>query len=393
MDVVEFYENLISLYKEYGFRDNRNKNRLYFLIESVGMESFREALVEFSGKSYQKSGERLCRMEQFDNNQGKVALKDGSFALHAVVAGGIFSGSDMIEAAEIAQDRGGEIRLSVEQNLYITGVRDVEDVLSSDFFKKYKNIDSPYKNNLVACAGKNECSFGVIANKPDAIETAEYLEKAVPLKDAKIRMYWSACVKGCGIHEWGDIGFVGAKTKYEGETVEAVDILMGGSLSRKKEAVTILKAVPLFMAKELLSHLMKEYSENRLDRESFEDFYFRYLSAFSKGAIGFLMSFNYVLEKGGLNYRFTLNRFKPVGGMESFEIFAFGNEIYERLTGERAYLEIYDFMPVGNKKPLHPNKIDKTIPKNIADIVYKMIHPDSLQRYRVFSEILKDMGF
>ncbi|BAF70543.1 ferredoxin--nitrite reductase [Nitratiruptor sp. SB155-2] len=390
-EVVPFYEKLINFYKTYGFRDNRNKNRLYFLIEAVGMDAFREALEKFSQKELANAGETLCKMEHFDNNQGSVQLKNGSFALHAIVPGGIFSGSDMMEASTIAQENGGEIRLSVEQNLYITNITDRSSTLSKPFFQKYKNVHSPYFNNLVACAGKNECSFGVIPNKPDAIDMADFLTQEVPLQNSKIRMYWSGCVKGCGLHEWGDIGFVGAKAKENGQIVYGVDILLGGSLAKRQGAQTILKAIPLRYAKNLIKQLMIEYKNHKKPGEHFEKYYERAFQPFSKGAIGFLMLFNTLLEKEGLEYRFSLANHKPIGKFEPLEIFDFGNEIYRNITTEKAYLEIYNFQPVGSTKPIHPKKIKPELPEAIADIVYKMVHPNPNERYQVFSELVNEI--
>ncbi|MRI83354.1 MAG: ferredoxin--nitrite reductase [Nitratiruptor sp.] len=388
-EVVPFYQKLIELFREYGFRDNRNKNRLYFLIEAVGMANFRAALEEFCGQKYERAGERLCKMEHFEPNMGKVQLKDGSFALHGVVPGGIFSGSDMLEAGQIAAEHGGEVRLTVEQNFYITNISasNISDLLAKPLFGKYKNIHSPYFNNLVACAGKNECSFGVIANKPDAIELAQYLSQQVP-DVGKIRMHWSACVKGCGIHEWGDIGFVGAKARVDGETVEAVDILMGGSFQAPREARTILKAVPLPKAKGFIEEMMREFAKSGYER--FEAFYNQVLAPFSSGAIAFLMAFNYALKQAGLQYRFSLLNRRPIGRFEPLEIFDFGLEIYKGLTADKAYLEVYNFQPVGSAKPEHPRRLNPQLPEKIADIVYKMVAPTG--RYQVFSEILQELS-
>jgi ferredoxin-nitrite reductase len=385
-EIVPFYEKLIELFCKYGFRDNRNKNRLHFLIEAVGMESFRAALEEFAGKTFKKAGETLCKMEHFEPNMGKVQLKNGTFALHTVVPGGIFSGSDMIQAAQIAAEHEGELRLSIEQNLYITNVKKVTDVLSLSFFQKYKNLHSPYFNNLVACAGKKDCSFGVIANKPDAIEMADFLTQKVP-SVGKVRMHWSGCVKGCGIHEWGDIGFVGAKTKVEGRVTEAVDILMGGSFHTVREGRTILKAAPLADAKHLIKQIMFEYEKSGYKK--FEEFYNEVLSHFSSGAIAFLMKFNYALEQANLEYRFSLLKHKPIGRFEPLEIFDFGLEIYKNLTADRAYLEVHNFQPIGSKKPEHPKKLNPKLPKKIAEVAYKMVAPKG--RYQVFSEILSDL--
>ena len=122
----------------------------------------------------------------------------------------------MILAAETARRFGdGNIRLDVEQSLYITGVpdKDISTAVHTPFFEKYKNVNTPYFNNMIACAGTEHCPFGVIPNKPDAIEMSQYLSEAVPLEEGMIRMYWSACVKGCGIHGVGDIGVEGARYK------------------------------------------------------------------------------------------------------------------------------------------------------------------------------------
>ena len=387
-EVVPFYEKLIELYREYGFRDNRNKNRLYFLIEAVGMEAFRAALEEFSGQTFERAGETICRLESFEPDMGRVQLRDGSFALHMVVPGGIFSGSDMIEAGQIAAEHGGEVRLTVQQNLYITNIfaSKIPEVLAKPLFSKYKNIHSPYFNNLVACAGRNECTYGVIPNKPDAIEMAEYLTKELPL-EGKVRMHWSACVKGCGIHEWGDIGFIGAKAKVDGQVVDGVDILMGGSFQKAKEARTILKSIPLKDAKHLIKQIMAEYKASGYKK--FEEFYEEVLSEFSPGAIAFLMKFNLALERENLNYRFSLLKHKPIGRFEPLEIFDFGLEIYKNLTADKAYLDVHNFQPVGTQKPEHPKKLNPALPEKIADIVYKMVAPK--ERYQVFSEILKEL--
>ncbi|NPA27936.1 MAG: ferredoxin--nitrite reductase [Epsilonproteobacteria bacterium] len=384
-EVVSFFKNLIELYRDFGFRDNRNKNRLYFLIEEIGVKNFRDILEEINQKSFEKEGIVLTKIDYFDNNFGKVLLKDGTFAHHLTIKGGIFSGSDLIEAAKIVKDNGGDIRFSIEQNLYLTSLK--EEQIDSYLFKKYSSL--VYFNNLVACAGSNECAFGVIPNKSDAIEMGEFLEKEVKLpNDAKVRFHWSGCVKGCGIHEWGDIGFVGVKSKKDSKTFLGVDIFLGGSFKDSKEANSLLKGVILEEAKYLIKELMVEYKLNRKENESFEEFNKRYFQKFSKGAIAFLMKFNYFLKKLNIDYRFSLNNFKDMAKIEEFEIFTFGNEIYYKLTSTKAYLDIYNFMPVGSTKPQPLIKITPTIPKNLSDLIYKMVHPNEKERFKVFSEIL-----
>jgi ferredoxin-nitrite reductase len=125
----------------------------------------------------------------------------------------------------------------------------------TDIVKKYITYENGFLTNLVACAGTAHCPFGVIANKPDAIELAEYLHKSVKYTKP-VRMYWSACPKGCGIHACGDIGFVGTKKAVDGKVELAVDIYMGGKLSGEGEEGRLYqKGVLLKDLKETVANL------------------------------------------------------------------------------------------------------------------------------------------
>ena len=67
------------------------------------------------------------------------------------------------------------------------------------------------------------------------------------MEKGKIRMYWSACPKGCGVHGVADIGFEGAKAKDEdGIACDGVKIFLGGKATTKiLEARQLSKAIPL----------------------------------------------------------------------------------------------------------------------------------------------------
>lgn len=280
-EVKEVFLAIISLFKEFGFRDNRNKNRLHFLIEEVGMDAFREAIIQTSKAILQDAGELLLSKEHKINQDGCVELVDEKSALLFPIPSGVFCGSDLIESAECAKEANGELRLSIEQSFYIVCKNEkIESVKQTPIYKKYEKYQNPYFVHQIACAGTATCSFGVIPNKPDAIEMAEYLHKEVPLTNAKVRMYWSACPKGCGIHGIADIGFEGCKAKdKDGNTCFGVHILLGGKASSEaKEARVIYKTVPLTEAKFIVKKIMLMYKNERQDEESFESFDSRVLS-------------------------------------------------------------------------------------------------------------------
>ncbi len=390
-EVKTAFQALIELFRDNGFRDNRNKNRLYFLVEVVGIKNIAAAIREKSGVNFATAGDTLTIMENFDPKHGKVELKDGSYAVHAVVPSGIFTGTDMILASETAHRFGdGGIRLDVEQSLYITGVKeqDLSTILHTPFFNKYKSVNTPYFNNMIACAGTEHCSFGVIANKPDAIEMSAYLSDAVPLEEGLVRMYWSACVKGCGIHGVGDIGFEGCKAKIDGKPTYGVHILLGGKLTGEgAEGHSVMKTVPLKYAKYYVESIMLEYRRMKKPGESFERFYDRILAQYSRAYLGFFMVLNAYLRRKNISLIAELSGSVSTGKHESFELFELGRTLYHKLMEEEAY-STYDGYAPGNREklqPLHKKKSD--IDEILADVIYKMIHPNKDERAVVFSEL------
>ncbi len=282
--VKPVFEAIIKLFKQYGFRDNRNKNRLHFLIEAAGMDAFSRAIADQLDFDLSDSGELLLNAEHRVGSDGCVELAKNKKAVLFSIPSGIFSGSDMVEAAEVAYASSAELRLSIEQSFYmIVDEAEVGSVKGSGLYEKYRRFHNVYFTHQIACAGKATCSFGVIPNKPDAVEMAEFLDRELPMDSGKIRMHWSACPKGCGIHGIADIGFEGCKAKdADGNSCHGVHIFIGGKASfEAKEARQVFKAVPLVEAKHIVKKIVALYKQERKDGESFEMYDSRVLSLLS----------------------------------------------------------------------------------------------------------------
>ena len=283
-EVATVFTAVIELFKTFGFRDNRNKNRLHFLLEAVGMDEFAKAIRAKSNLDLPSAGTLLVKNEFKLNNDGIYELNYNKSAVHFSIPSGILSGDDLVQAGEIALEVDGFIKLSVEQSFYIVTKKDnINEVKNSDLYKRYESFRNIYFNNLVACAGTATCSFAVIENKPDAIMMAKYLHETVPMDDGKIRLYWSACPKGCGLHGIADIGFEGCVAKdSDGNKCEGVRIYLGGKATNEaKEARLIVKSVTIEKAKGIVKDLVVLYKNKRTEGESFESFDDRVLSKLS----------------------------------------------------------------------------------------------------------------
>jgi len=249
---------------------------------------------------------------------------------------------------------------------------------------------------MIACAGTATCSFGVIPNKPDAIEMAQYLSSEVAIENASVRMNWSACPKGCGVNGIADIGFEGCKAKdSEGNRVDGVHIFIGGKITRvAKEAHILHKALPITEAKYHVKYLLKTYAAQKQRGETYEAFDDRFLSAnYSFQALGFYTKINYILnDKLGLDVAFELDAEPKSSKREEYELFGFGLKLYKLLTGEKRYdavvgLTANMLKPTSIKRDT-VSKLNPQVPAKLSEVIYNMTHEKKKERAAVFSELL-----
>ena len=388
-EVLMAFKSITEIFKRYGFRDNRNKNRLHFLIEAVGMETISSAIREHAGVDFATAGFTMTNMNANDSQAGKVQLRDGSFGLQVIVPSGIFSGSDLISVANISEKHGNaQVRFNVEQNIFILGVKDVDTALAEPLFAKYKNVNTPYFNNLIACAGTKHCAFGVIENKEDAIELSTYLSEKVPLESGRIRMYWSACVKGCGTHEIADIGFEGCKAKVDGKPEDGVHITLGGKVvSDGKNGYGVIKAAPLRFARYYVETIALEYKKLKQTKESFEEFNDRVLFQYTPAYIGFYMQLLAYIRSKNIDIDLTINSVQKTGKNEEFELFELGRKLYYQFAKQEAYSAYSRFSNENEREKLEDlRKIVPNIDENLAEMIFKMLDTEA-KRAVVFSEL------
>ncbi len=282
--VAEIFETLLNIFIEYGFRDNRNKNRLNYFIEELGLETLEKILNEKLNNKLQSAGTALVKENYIIKDSSITKLKNNKSAIYFPVPAGLFNSRDLHCLTKLMNEYNGIIRLTHEQSFFLIVDENYEkNIKDSLIFKKYDAYNNVFFRNQIACAGLNECSFGVIPNKLDAIEMAVYLNQHTNVKNGKIRMYWSACPKGCGVHGVADIGFEGAKAKDQnGNPCNGVKIFLGGKATKKiLEARQLTKAVTIQFAQKIVENLINMYEKHKLEDETFEEFDSRFLATLS----------------------------------------------------------------------------------------------------------------
>ncbi len=398
-EVPLLFKSLLTVFKNYGYRDNRNKNRLVFLINDVGMENFVDAVKEEAEHVFTTAGTTMVQSQSIALGSNKVLGRNGKFNYKIVVPSGIFTGTDMMATAEAAKAFGtGDVRLTYDQNVYIVNVpkESLESLESTSLITHYAKFNNLYFSDMIACAGTATCSFGVIPNKPDAIEMAHFLNSEVAIENANVRMNWSACPKGCGVHGIADIGFEGCKAKDDnGNRVDGVHIFIGGKITREaKEAYVLHKTLPITEAKHHVKYLLEAYRDFKKRAETFEAFETRFLSGqYSYQALAFYTKMNYVLnDLLGLDVKLQLSQEVKTYKKEEFELFDFGLKLFKLLTGEKRYeaVENFEIIKVAHRKITRDEvtKLNPKVPSKLSEIIYMMTDDNKRTRAQVFSELL-----
>ena len=310
-EVVDIFKAVAELYLKYGNRTSRTKARLYFLLEEMGIENFREALKEFYKGSFKSRGKALN--EGIDNSEF-VNLKQGyGYRLNSKF--GEIDLDYLEKVLNFAKENSLEIRLGVDQNLYILGLQKKEF--------PFKALSQ--NQNILVCAGSRYCFFSLFDTKEEVLNL-----KLDRINKYGIKIGYSGCLKGCGRHYFSDIGFVGIRTKSYGILEKGVRLYLGGLYTYGKSGARLIYwAVPLRALNMVVDAIIDEFELSGY--KSFEEFSKNVLQNFEPEFLAF-----WFLAKIYTKKNCTLKEPQSFDYIiESIEIKSEENRLYEAIK----YLE------------------------------------------------------
>ncbi|MEM6751804.1 MAG: ferredoxin--nitrite reductase [Cyanobacteria bacterium P01_C01_bin.38] len=234
-DVVDVSRAILSVFRDNGARANRQKSRLMWLIDELGMDKFRSMVEQELGRTLATAAEKdEIDWEKRDcigiNKQKQQGLN--YVGLHVPV--GRLDAQDMFDFARLAEVYGsGEVRLTVEQNVIITNILDdnLSDFLTEPLLEKFSIEPQPLQRALVSCTGSQFCNFALVETKSRASALAKQLDAELEIPKS-VRIHWTGCPNSCGQPQVADIGLMGTKVRKDGKTVEGVDLYMGGKVGK-----------------------------------------------------------------------------------------------------------------------------------------------------------------
>ena len=271
----------VRVFIEHGDRTNRNKARLKYVLDAWGFEKFLNAVEEKLGwKLTRAPAEAVKPRPTFDRTAhiGVRAQKQAGLNWIGVVFPvGKITLAQMRGLAKIAADLGdGDIRLTVWQNLLISGVPDGKVALAEVAIASLglATTATAIRAGLVSCTGATGCRFAAAHTKENAEEIAAWCEARVTL-DTPVNIHLTGCHHTCAQHYIGDIGLIAARVAVneEGDTVDGYHILVGGGFGPDAGlARDIYKDVKAEDAPRTVERILKGYLAHRAGDETFLTF-------------------------------------------------------------------------------------------------------------------------
>jgi sulfite reductase (ferredoxin) len=296
----------LRLFDRYGERKARMKARMKFLIQTLGWEVFLAALDEERARVGPiPLADDLVPTEEFvpevsaDSRDLKVLnsrtsdphfqswVRDsviehrvaGFRGVHVRIKLGDLTAERARQLADVVRQFSfGQLRISIEQNVYLPWVRE-EDLW--DLYVALGELSLAERGvgtitDVTTCPGSDTCRLGIASAKglgsaiSDAFNNglAKYSELGRPL-----RVKISGCPNGCAHHSVANIGFYAAALSRDDRSVPAHFVTVGGhARGDNAQFGSLIGKFPAKNCVTVTETLLELYEKTKLPAEDFNSF-------------------------------------------------------------------------------------------------------------------------
>lgn len=272
---------IVRVFIDSGDRTDRKKARLKYVLDAWGFEAFLKAVEAKLGAPLTRCPAEAVEARPEPDRMGHLGVHPQAQAgLNWIGVGvpvGRMSTAQMRGLADIAAGMGdGDLRLTVWQNLLISGIPDAHVAAAKEVIAGLGLTaePSPLQAGLVACTGAAGCRFGNADTKATARAIQAHCEARMVV-DGPVNIHVTGCHNSCAQHYIGDIGLIGARVAIndEGDTVDGYHLLVGGGFgSDAAIARDLVRDVKAQEAPALVERLLKAWQAHRLPQEPFAAF-------------------------------------------------------------------------------------------------------------------------
>ncbi len=287
-----------------GEKKNRNKARLKFLVQKLGIEEFKRIVLEEkrtmpedpSWRTYfdeipkysEEPGSPVVQLtvgkkpvgyDEWAATNVYEQRQSGYSLVTVTLPLGDATSEQFRQLANISRKYAGDhVRTTVEQNLVL---RWVPTGKLTDLYNELKAIGlaAPGAGTIVdvsACPGTDTCKLGIASSRGLAGVLSEQLAaKSMQLDEAirNLRIKVSGCFNSCGQHHVADLGFYGNSRNVSGYTVPHFQVMLGGKwLENGGSYGLALGSLPSKRIPELVDTITNRYVAEKQNGETFQQF-------------------------------------------------------------------------------------------------------------------------
>ncbi|GGA92862.1 MULTISPECIES: HEPN domain-containing protein [Mucilaginibacter] len=303
--LIPYIESVIRVFDRYGERNNRNKARMKYLIQKLGLdEVLRLTKIERTAnkvKSYPINRDTVdapalpptdsypevtisnpLRYEQWLATNVFEQKQKGFYGVYIKVPVGDIS-SDTARALVKTLEPlvGHEIRITQNQGLLLKYVQKEALPALYEGLAKLELAAPGFDSiaDVTTCPGTDTCNLGISNSMTMArvLEDLIYNEYEDFIYNREIKIKISGCMNSCGQHGLAHIGFHGSSLKAGAKVLPSVQVMLGGGTVGDgvgRAAERVIK-VPTKRATDVLRYLLNDYKEFSPEGETYHEYYDR----------------------------------------------------------------------------------------------------------------------
>lgn len=301
--LIPYTETVIRVFDRYGERNNRNKARLKFLIQKLGLgEVLRlidEERIAIKSKNYVVDRDAVPQPELPANTEYPEAVIAEPAKYKHWLATNVFEQKQKgfygvyikVEVGDIPTEQARKLVDAISP--YVAD--EIRITPNQGLLLKYATIDAlPHLFNelsaiglakpgfdsvadVTTCPGTDTCNLGISNSMTFArvLEDLIYSEYEDLIYNREIKIKISGCMNSCGQHGLAHIGFHGSSLKAMGKVLPSMQVLLGGGIVGNgvgRAADKVIK-VPAKRATDVLRTVLNDYQANTNEGETFLSYY------------------------------------------------------------------------------------------------------------------------
>jgi ferredoxin-nitrite reductase len=235
-DACMVADAIVRVFTDTGDRTDRNKARLKYVLDKMGIEPFLQLVEEKLGRKLDRVAPAALADRPAFSRTAHIGVhpqkQEGLHWVGLVLPVGKLTVAQMNGIAAVSQEFGdGDIRLTVWQNLILSGVPTarVDEAEARIAALGLATSATSIRAGLIACTGNRGCRFSASDTKTHAEAIAQWCEERVAI-DVPVNIHLTGCHHSCAQHYIGDIGLIACKVQAseDADPVEGYHVHVGG---------------------------------------------------------------------------------------------------------------------------------------------------------------------